>query len=348
MPKISVILAAYNAEQYLAQCVDSLLCQTLRDIEIVAVDDGSADGTGSMLDKYAAADTRVVVIHQQNTGVSAARNAGIARSSGEYIAFIDGDDWAEPDMCEHAFLLAIETGAELVMWNNFFNSPDSESRISMYPGDRRLMTGGQIADIQRLIIDSELSEPGCASNATFIWAKLWKRAALARYAGGWFPENLAWGEDQVFNLRHLDGIRLAVYTNRALYHYRVNSASVTHAFRPDRLQMFALYLGELRRFVNEKAGDGTFEQAYHKRVVFTLILAVRVHFINPSNSAGFRAKAAGLKAMMRSEPYASALAAVNPGDFNSGRGVFVALAKRNAASLLLILSKTKGLLSARV
>ena len=347
MPSVSIVLAVYNVENYLPKCMDSLLCQTLRDIEIVAVDDGSTDSSGLILDDYALRDPRVIVIHQPNAGVSAARNAGIARSAGEYVAFVDGDDWTEPDMCEHAVRHAMETGADLIMYSNFFNYPDREARTAMFAGDARLFRQEQIADIQNLIVDSELAEPGFTSNATFVWAKLWRRETLAHKPGGWFTEGLAWGEDQLFNLNGLEHVRLAAYTSRALYHYRVSRQSVTRAFRPDRLEMYGRYLDELGKFAAGKGGQSKLAEAYRKRVVFTLILAVRMHFNNPENRMPLRRKAAELKALMCSEPYASALAEVRPDDFISGRGVFVKLAKRGAALPLLLLSSLKGVVSGK-
>ena len=94
-PAISVIVPIYNVEPYLGECLDSLCGQTLRNIEIIGVDDGSTDGSGALLDEYAAKDKRIIAVHQKNAGVSAARNAGMRLARGEYLAFVDGDDWME-------------------------------------------------------------------------------------------------------------------------------------------------------------------------------------------------------------------------------------------------------------
>ena len=94
-PAISVIVPIYNVEPYLSECLDSLCGQTLRNIEIIGVDDGSTDGSGALLDEYAAKDKRIIAVHQKNAGVSAARNAGMRLARGEYLAFVDGDDWME-------------------------------------------------------------------------------------------------------------------------------------------------------------------------------------------------------------------------------------------------------------
>lgn len=101
MAKISVIVPVYKAEKYLHRCVDSILSQTLRDFELILVDDGSPDGSGAICDSYAAKDDRVRVIHQENRGASAARNAGLDAATGEYIAFCDSDDMVSPKWLEH-------------------------------------------------------------------------------------------------------------------------------------------------------------------------------------------------------------------------------------------------------
>ena len=95
---LSVIIPVYKVEQYLCRCIDSVLAQTYTDLEIILVDDGSPDGSGAICDEYAAKDSRIKVIHQKNAGVSAARNAGMDLASGEYLAFIDSDDFIEPEM----------------------------------------------------------------------------------------------------------------------------------------------------------------------------------------------------------------------------------------------------------
>ena len=111
MPELSVIVPVYNAEKYLHKCVDSILTQTYRDFELLLVDDGSPDQCGTICDAYAAQDPRVKVIHKPNGGVSEARNVGLDKAKGNYISFIDPDDWVEPDMLRSAieFCKSIQT-----------------------------------------------------------------------------------------------------------------------------------------------------------------------------------------------------------------------------------------------
>ena len=97
-PKISVIVPVYKVEPYLRKCLDSIINQTYRNLQIILVDDGSPDNCGAICDEYASKDSRIEVIHEENGGVSAARNAGLKLAAGDYIGWVDSDDWIEPDM----------------------------------------------------------------------------------------------------------------------------------------------------------------------------------------------------------------------------------------------------------
>lgn len=112
--KISIIVAIYNVERYLPKCIDSILAQTCENLEIILVDDGSPDNSGAICDKYAQKDSRVKVIHKQNGGQSTARNAALDIATGEYIGFIDGDDWIEPNMYETLLAKSIEYDSDIV------------------------------------------------------------------------------------------------------------------------------------------------------------------------------------------------------------------------------------------
>ena len=114
MPELSIIVPVYKVEKYLPKCLDSILAQTFTDFELILIDDGSPDRCGDICDEYAAKDDRLIVIHQENKGVSAARNAGLDIARGEYIGFVDSDDWIEPEMYETMLATAKESEAEIV------------------------------------------------------------------------------------------------------------------------------------------------------------------------------------------------------------------------------------------
>ncbi len=127
-PKISIIVPVYNFAPYLRQCLDSLVGQTYRDIEIICADDGSTDESGEILDQYAAEDLRIRALHIENSGVPAARNLALDHAAGEYVIFVDGDDWIETNTCET--VLAQAAGYDLVMWPYIDGSTDDTFAVA--------------------------------------------------------------------------------------------------------------------------------------------------------------------------------------------------------------------------
>ena len=126
-PKVSIIVPIYNVEKYLRQCLDSIVNQTLKDIEIILVDDGSTDSCPSICDEYASKDKRIIVIHKENAGLGAAYNTGLDIAKGDYIGFVESDDFIELNMYEELYERAVQTGVDLVKCN--FYDYDSQNKI---------------------------------------------------------------------------------------------------------------------------------------------------------------------------------------------------------------------------
>ena len=115
MPKVSIIVPVYNVGKYLSKCLDSLINQTLEDIEIICINDGSTDNSGSICDKWQSRDNRIRVIHRDNGGASSARNSGIKIAVGRYIAYVDSDDWIRQDMYEVMHKMIVTSGADVAI-----------------------------------------------------------------------------------------------------------------------------------------------------------------------------------------------------------------------------------------
>lgn len=134
MPKLSIIVPVYNAENYLDRCVNSIMNQTFKDFELILVDDGSTDASGKMCDDYADQNFNIKVIHQYNKGIGPARNTGILNSNGEYIGFVDNDDFISPIMYENLIRVALNTNSDIVSCNHQkfydFNEVNTQSNFS--------------------------------------------------------------------------------------------------------------------------------------------------------------------------------------------------------------------------
>lgn len=228
MPKISVIVPVYKAEEYLPQCVESILGQTFSDLELLLIDDGSPDGSGIMCDEYAGQDSRVRVIHKENGGVSSARNAGLDAATGEYIAFVDSDDYIDACMYEKMMAEA-ERGTELVMCDCMKEYPD---RRELYTHDIR----GGYYDRQQLeteyfphlLIMENVEYPATISNCLLLFRR--ELAKDVRYLTG-----VRYSEDLLFGAQLLYRANSFCYLKgQSFYHYRMNPTSATHKFVPDK------------------------------------------------------------------------------------------------------------------
>ena len=201
---ISVIIPVYNVEQYLNRCVDSVINQTYKNLEIILVDDGSTDNSGKICDEYALKDNRIKVIHKENGGLSSARNAGLDIAKGAYIGFIDSDDYIELDMYEFLYNMLIENKVEVSCCNVF------DFKNNKYVPSSNLQVEGVITFDEVLNIKQGL----------FVWNKLYSKNLIGNYRF----DGLA--EDLKFNFEILKKAEKIVYSKQAKCYYFNNPNSI--------------------------------------------------------------------------------------------------------------------------
>lgn len=170
---ISIIVPIYNVELYLHRCIDSILNQTYENLEILLIDDGSKDGCGLICDQYAKNDSRIKVFHIDNQGLSAARNLGFKMSNGQYIGYVDSDDWIEPDMYEKLLGRIEETKADVSVCGFWYESEKGDVNKRTYSTDR---VYNDTEALEALLV-GELHN--------YVWNKLYRRSVLSR--GGYLP-----------------------------------------------------------------------------------------------------------------------------------------------------------------
>lgn len=213
MPKISVIVPVYNAEKYLHRCIDSILAQTFTDFELLLIDDGSKDHSGSICDEYAKKDSRVRVFHKENGGVSSARNTGIAESKGEWITFVDADDWVDETFLEEMMAYATEQNAEIVT------------------SDFRFICKGHNVDHKKsnwAIDKVRFLKNYIASTWTIVWGGLYnKNIFLQNHIT--FPEGITYCEDFYVAVRLCYFSRKTLHLPKVFYNYNyTNEESTMH------------------------------------------------------------------------------------------------------------------------
>lgn len=223
-PKISVIIPVYMVEPYLCRCVDSVLAQTYKNLEIILVDDGSPDNCGAICDEYARRDARIKVIHKENGGLSDARNAGLDVCTGEYIAFVDSDDWIEPNMYEKLLSYAEEHDAQIAV-GGVSDELLTDSGVTV------VKTTMHNAVCVEVLANTEAMRR-YFHGSWAAWDKIYRREIFedVRYPVGEI------NEDEAIVLCVLEKSSRVVYTNEVFYHYIRRPESITtNAFSVKKL-----------------------------------------------------------------------------------------------------------------
>lgn len=215
MSKLSIIVPIYNVEKYLLRCLDSIAAQTCGSFEAILIDDGSPDGCGHICDEYAAKDPRFTVIHQENRGVSAARNAGLRIAKGEYIGFVDPDDFIDPGMFAALLEAGARTGAEIVCCN--WETVHDDGRTCVHRLGRALPALMPAEEFARHVFDIPRSIGGA------VWNKLFRREILREA----FQPDVTVCEDCLFLIGNLRGAGQAAFIDAPLYKYCARADSIT-------------------------------------------------------------------------------------------------------------------------
>ena len=226
MKKVSVIVPVYNAEKYLHRCIESIINQTLNGIEIILINDGSTDNSLNICKQYEEIDPRIKVIDKENSGPSASRNIGIENANGEYITFVDSDDWIELDMLENLYNKVKQFNSPMIISNYFKNYTDKEV-INCLNIKENCLDKKKINKylILPLIGKSEFEEENHILGFGAPWGRLFNLDIIKSNKIK-FKEDLIIGEDVLFNIEFLDKVSNISLSKSAYYHYFDNSSSI--------------------------------------------------------------------------------------------------------------------------
>lgn len=216
MAEVSIIVPVYQVEKYIRQCVDSILAQTFTDFELILVDDGSKDHSGEICDEYARVDARVKVIHQENSGVAAARNHGIVCAKGSYVCFVDADDWIEDTMLAHCLSHIKRNDADILRHGHTMELWKDEKCVNEEkknaPNFAKVLTHDQIAK------EMEKFWENCSN---YVWNYFFKKEVIGHIR---FPE-IKISEDHIFVLKILENCEKICFLSEECYHYCMRMGS---------------------------------------------------------------------------------------------------------------------------
>jgi glycosyltransferase involved in cell wall biosynthesis len=291
MTLISVIIPVYNAEMHLKKCIASLLVQTHQEIEFIFINDGSTDNSKSIIEQLQKTDARIVLINQENKGVSVARNNGIAIAKGNYIGFVDADDTVIENYFEKLLALALSTNVDVVV-SKYISHQNKIETISptLFPENQIL----NAEFIQNQIIPYMIQK----ENLNAIWNKLFTSEIIKQNAIT-FPVGVALGEDGLFNLHVFQKAKAIYFTDFIGYHYFEIEGSATRNFTTNNYfeNILKEYQYNYSNFANsslslEKINNLKAEKCLHKSISL-------IHeFTNPKNKLGFKLAFQKIKLML--------------------------------------------------
>lgn len=295
MEKISIIVPIYNTnEVYLKKCIETITSQTYKNIEILLIDDGSLEKTANLCDEIAQKDERIICIHKKNEGVSVARNTGVDNATGNWILFVDSDDWLEHDAVENYIKESVN--CDIVVSKTFFNN---EKFIINYKQD--VIENNNYNSLKTLFGGNDACETLPA-----VWAKMYKRKLLIDNKMK-FEKGVKMGEDWIFNVEAFLKVKKIRYIQDYTYHYRIdNEDSVTVKFDDGMCEKYLLFLG----IIEKKYGNilrKNLLDSYMRFIYNQMTYLFKINVFTKKNIESNKEKSKRIKKICEKEIFSEAL-----------------------------------------
>ena len=354
-PTFSIIVPIYKVNQeYLRVCINSILKQTYEEFELILVDDGSPDDCGRICDVYAELDRRIKVIHQKNQGVSVARNSGIASARGEWILFVDADDWIEGDSLEILQTNVRNNLCDILIYRLV---KDNTGRITELEYDLNtdyLYDTSRFEDKElfyRRVMNIPCVKRGTAVPIYYSVDKIFRRSFLIKN-NLMYPIGLAKSEDKVFMAQCFEKAHYIYHINEQLYHYRMNDESICHRYSSDldeQRKKMAVILQQIAKRMDIELGEISGDKSYKKitegyiRFLFGIISDVLLlQYYHPDNPNKKNRRKEAIE-FLESEPFKSAIALITYSSLSNEAKLKKFLLKHHFVSLFCFMKTSKFL-----
>ena len=307
LKKISIIMPVYNTGEYLHKCIQSILMQNLKEFELIIVNDGSTDNSGNICNEYAKSDSRVKVIHKKNEGVSIARNVGVEMATGEYIGFIDSDDWIEPDMYCDMYKLAATNDADIVICDAVTkysdNSKEEIDTIGLLSTDCSLTKNDVSPELLTLI-------------AGAAWRCVYKNELIKKNFLK-FPVNIPISEDRVFNIYAFGYAKKVYYVKKPYYNRFIRPGSAVTGYRKNMLDcVVAARNATMKALADAWNNNIDFILEYEKQTVALTYASINNEFYKDSKS-NIKEKYMNIKEICNNETVINSIKNTNSKDLRS-------------------------------
>lgn len=344
-PFISIIIPIYKIpEEFLRKCIDSVINQSFKDIEIILVDDESPDKCGEICDEYANIDSRIKVIHQKNQGVSVARNTGIELASGEWISFVDADDWIEEDYVKTFYNMSLSNKNDILMCDCYVNYTSKEVENKFFR-DASIKAVNEEKDrflLQYLcskIYNDNLSNTDIGSP----WAKIYRKDYLIENNLRFNPKLIRM-QDNVFNLYAFQMASSLYYEENYLYHYRKSEFSGFNRFTPNIIKYYELVFDELERFIIKYKKNENFIIAKNVKIIKSIYVYCKMYYFHKDNNKKNKEANNELKELLNKDLYRNAIENVNLKYLSTIEKVFAICLKYKMINMIRLLMGIKNII----
>ena len=333
-PLVSIIIPVYKVpEEYLRKCIESIIGQTLKEIEIILVDDGSPDNCGAICDEYAAKDERVKVIHQQNKGLSGARNSGVKAARGRWITMVDGDDWLEEVALEQALSEGEKAEVQIVIWGAVkdYNGKLELYNYSKYLEDGKVYVGDECKYVRELLLHYN------ASIAT-AYSKLIRRDFIIEN-NIYHDEVLRQGAEGLeFCLRLLANVQKILFINRHWYHYIYNPNSISARSSEANNNYIIKCFEKIKLSI---ADDENLRLWLNNRLLYVIITTAISGYYHPENKEPYKLKKSKYREFLKIPIISEALKTKNKKELSRQRLIILWLIKHKIFFAVNILAKIR-------
>jgi glycosyltransferase EpsJ len=338
MAQISVIVPVYKAEHTLKKCTDSVLSQTFSDLELLLIDDGSPDKSGTLCDEIAASDSRVRVIHKQNEGVSPTRNLGLKEAKGAYIAFADADDWMAKEELQTLYSALKAADADSAGCGHVLAYPDghTETESGALPAGVYEQDGIMSGIVDRLLGD-RMGRPGEVLNG-FIWRFLFDRTILTQHN---ITFQGAYLEDELFLMEYFCHAKRLAMVDEPLYYYLQNPESVTRNYLPDYMETFRRFMTE-KRALAERFNLTAHRPGWEVNSNWAGLLIAIGNEYAAGNPSSYREKQRKVRELTRQPDMAEAIKTLKPQGLGRNKQLVADLVRRKQFVLLTALYAVKN------
>ncbi|WP_294130927.1 glycosyltransferase family 2 protein [uncultured Clostridium sp.] len=289
MIKVSVIIPVYNVEKDLSRCLKSVLNQTMRDIEVILINDGSSDNSLEVCRNFKKIDSRIIVVDKKNEGPSKARNIGIEIAKGKYITFVDSDDWIEKEMFENMYNNLEKEQCDICISNYYRNYQNKEIKVNLDFNDE-ILTGVQIREklIFPLIGRKEFGAETQILGFGAPWGKLFKKSFIKKN-NIFFNNSLLIGEDTLFNIQALAKTNKVIIDNKHYYHYWDNENSIMRRYKENCWDIYKSSILKIDEFLKNYNWQNIIEERFNIMKIEAIIRSIR-NECSPNNNKSLKNK----------------------------------------------------------